>query len=737
MTTQTRQIPKLHTRAAFIPETFSADNRTVEVTFSTGSQVRRFDFWTEKEWIEELSLDSRHVNLDRLNSGAPLLSNHNSDSLKDVVGVVDKAWLKDGEGRALVRFSDREEIKPVLNDVKSGILRNISIGYQVNTFEQQDERQDDLTVYRAVDWEPMEISLVTIPADAGAQVRSDGENHSVQIINRIQSMKNKQRGESLISALEGAISSMETEETPRSEIISSMGSAAGIESGTVSQILSGGIDCPPLDRLEGFASALDGVSIDDLVSAAEQDGCEYADNDDGSRSLKACGLSNENNEEKQMKEKQAIGEIKAQAAKDERTRVAEIRKFGKISRVDEKTIDGLIERGVSVADAKDTMLKDWSEKVDKETSRSDASVTTDEKDKFIEAGVNALLGRAGVQKMEGANEMRGMRLTEIAKLCLQRSGVSATGVDEHTMIKRAFNMDRSITQSTSDFPVLLENAMHKVIQDAYTLASLTWNRFCATGSVTDFRAHNRYRLGSFGNLDALNEAGEFKNKSIPDGEKAVITASTKGNLINITRQTIINDDLGAFIALAQMLARAAGRTVEADVYALLVSNPVLLDGIALFHASHNNLAGAGTAVTVADIEAGRVAMAKQTDVSDNDFLDLRPNVWVGGMSTGGEARVVNDAQYDDDSSKNQNKPNKVRGLFSDIVDSPRITGSDWYMFADASDAPVLEVAFLNGEQAPFLDSMDAFNVDGLQWKVRLDYGVAAIDYRGAYRNPGV
>lgn len=648
MTTQTRQIPKLHTRAAFVPSTLNEEDRTVEVTFSTGSQVRRFDFWTEKEWIEELSLDSRHVNLDRLNSGAPLLSNHNSDSLKDVVGVVDKAWLKDGEGRALVRFSDREEVRPVLNDVKNGILRNISIGYQVNTFEQQDERQNDLTVYRAVDWEPMEISLVTIPADAGAQVRSDGENHSVQIINH-------------------EVNEMtETVETKQTE-------TRAVET--------------PTETVKPEAIDTD--------------------------------------------------KIKADAAKDERSRMAEIRKFGKISRVDEKTVDDLIERGVSVADAKDTMLKDWSEKVDKETSRSDASVTTDEKDKFVEAGVNALLGRAGVQKMEGNNEMRGMRLTEIAKLCLQRSGVSATGVDEHTMIKRAFNMDRSITQSTSDFPVLLENAMHKVIQDAYTLASLTWNRFCATGSVTDFRAHNRYRLGSFGNLDALNEAGEFKNKSIPDGEKAVITASTKGNLINITRQTIINDDLGAFISLAQMLARAAGRTVEADVYALLASNPVMLDGIALFHATHGNLAGAGTAVTVADIEAGRVAMANQTDVSDNDFLDLRPNVWLGGMSTGGEARVVNDAQYDDDSNKNQNKPNKVRGLFSDIVDSPRITDGAWYMFADASDAPVLEVAFLNGEQAPFLDSMDAFNVDGLQWKVRLDYGVAAIDYRGAYRNPGV
>lgn len=648
MPKQTRNIPKLHTRAAFIPASLNEEDRTVELTWSTGSQVRRVDWWTEKEWIEELSLDEEHVNLDRLNAGAPLLPNHRNYSLDDVIGVVEKAWVENGTGHALVRFSDREDVEEIFKEVKSGILRNISVGYNVNKFEKLEEKQNDLSVYRAVDWEPMEISLVTIPADSGAQVRSEDVNHSVEIINdEVNQMTDK----------------VETKQTEK--------------------------------------------------RAAEKP----------AESVKPDTVD--------------VDKIRVDAAKQERERVASIRKFGATSRVDEKTIDDLIERGVSVTDAKEIMLENWSKQVDEESTRSDSSVTKDESDKFIEAGVNAILGRSGVEKMDGANQMRGMRLTEIAKLCLQRSGVSSTGIDEHTMIKRAFNMDRSITQSTSDFPVLLENAMHKSMQVAYALASDTWSRFCATGSVTDFRAHNRYRLGSFGNLDSLNENGEFKNKSIPDGEKGVITASTKGNLINITRQTIINDDLSAFIALAQMLARAAGRTVEADVYALLASNPVMQDGIALFHASHNNLIASASAVSVASIEKMRVGMAKQTDVSGEDFLDLRPAIWVGGMGNGGEARVVNDAQYDDDSSKNQNKPNKVRGLFSDVVDSPRVTGSEWYMFADPGDAPVIEVAFLNGEQEPFLDSMESFNVDGLQWKVRHDYGVAALDFRGAQKNPGV
>jgi len=174
---QTQQIPKLHARAAFVPATINDENSTVEVTWSTGSQVRRFDWWTEKEWIEELSMDPAHVRLDRLNNGAPVLPNHRNYSLDDVVGVVERAWLVGNEGRASIRFSKRDDAQKIFKEVKDGILRNISVGYKVNKLEEQKDRKDDLKVFRAIDWEPMEISLVTIPADPGAQVRSEGETH--------------------------------------------------------------------------------------------------------------------------------------------------------------------------------------------------------------------------------------------------------------------------------------------------------------------------------------------------------------------------------------------------------------------------------------------------------------------------------------------------------------------------------------------------------------------------------
>lgn len=363
----------------------------------------------------------------------------------------------------------------------------------------------------------------------------------------------------------------------------------------------------------------------------------------------------------------------------------------------------------------------------------------DEDDKRRDAIVTALLARSGVvndanvRASLNGNPFRGHKLLDIARASLERTGRSSAGMGQMEIVAAAF------TQGTSDFPILLENTMHKALQAAYARAALTWNRFCATGSVSDFRAHNRYRTGSFGSLDAVNELGEFTNKSIPDGEKASIRATTKGNIINLSRQSIVNDDLGAFVGLAGMLGRAAGRTVEVDVYATLALNsglgPTMGDGKTLFHADHGNLT-TGAALSMAALDLDRVAMASQKDVSGNDYLDLRPAVLLVPIGLGGTARTINDAQYDPDTANKLQKPNVVNGLFSDIVDTPRLTGTRRYLFADPSEAPVLEVAFLDGNQEPYLEVQDGFDVDGARWKVRLDYGVGAVDFRGAVTNAG-
>ncbi len=340
---------------------------------------------------------------------------------------------------------------------------------------------------------------------------------------------------------------------------------------------------------------------------------------------------------------------------------------------------------------------------------------------------------------------RGRSMLDMARACLERSGVDTDGLDKRSIFGLALT-HRGGYNAQGDFPVLLENLLHKTLLAVYAITPDTWSNFCATGSVSDFRAHNRYRQGTFGALDVVNEGGEFTNKQIPDARKETIQAQTRGNIIAITRQALINDDMGAFTRLAGQLGRAARLSIEVDVYATLALNaglgPLMNDGNPLFDASHNNL-GAGAALSVAALDADRVVMASQTDESGNEILDLRPAILVLPIGLGGLARTINEAQFDTDSlgasPDLQNKfmqPNRVVGLFNTIVDTPRLSGTRRYLFADPQVAPVLEVAFLDGQQEPFLELQNSWRVDGSEWKVRLDYGVSGIDFRGAVTDAG-
>ena len=170
-TKKTHETPAFSLRAAVRPDSVDIENRTVELTWTTGAKGRRWS-WDIGSYMEELEVSDKAVRLDRLNNGAPLLGVHNQYELRAVLAVVERAWLADGEGHALVRFSKREDADIVFKDVIDGILRNVSVGYAVHQYQLTEEEDDKLPTYRAIDWEPLEISLVPIGFDDGAKVRS-------------------------------------------------------------------------------------------------------------------------------------------------------------------------------------------------------------------------------------------------------------------------------------------------------------------------------------------------------------------------------------------------------------------------------------------------------------------------------------------------------------------------------------------------------------------------------------
>jgi len=180
MTTPAEQTAKQF-QARFVPATLNKEARTVEVVWTTGADAPRRDPVTGQLFIERLRVNEESVDLTRLRLGAPVLDSHGRGSVREQIGVVTNAWITPGKGHATIQFSARA--LDLFGDVADGVLRNISVGYAVDESNELDERSGGLPIVEAVKWTPYELSLVSIGADPGAQIRSqaDEANHQRNI----------------------------------------------------------------------------------------------------------------------------------------------------------------------------------------------------------------------------------------------------------------------------------------------------------------------------------------------------------------------------------------------------------------------------------------------------------------------------------------------------------------------------------------------------------------------------
>ena len=366
----------------------------------------------------------------------------------------------------------------------------------------------------------------------------------------------------------------------------------------------------------------------------------------------------------------------------------------------------------------------------------------EETDRLRTAATNMLLVRAGTLNGREADDARNgnpylnLSLVGMAEQALIRAGVHTRAMAREEIARRALAQ-----QGTSDFPIILEATLHRMVIAGYNATPFTWSRFCTIGTLSDYRPHDRYHLSSFSDLKEVNEHGEYENGVLGDAIKERIQGKRKGRILQITPEAIVNDDLSALSQPANKLGQAAGRTIEKDVYALLAMNggagPVMRDGSTLFHADHRNVIAAGSPPSVAAFDAISVMLGSQMDPAGNDYLDITAAIWLGSLALGGTARVVNNAEFDTDVRDQFEVPNKARNTFRDIVATPRLNHTPaWYAFADPNIEPVIEVAFLDNVRVPTLEQETNFRTDGLSWKVVHRYGVGAVGVIGAVRNAG-
>jgi len=334
----------------------------------------------------------------------------------------------------------------------------------------------------------------------------------------------------------------------------------------------------------------------------------------------------------------------------------------------------------------------------------------------------AIMARAGYEPLQLDNPYNAMTLREHARLSLTERGFGVASYNPVQIVGLAF------THSTSDFGNIMLDVSYKSILQGWEQAPETFGEWTKKGQLSDFKIAHRVGLGGFPSLRQVREGAEYKYVTTSD-KQATIALATYGELFSITRQAIINDDLSMLTDVPMKLGRAAKATVADLVYAILVKNPQLsTDNIALFADSHANLL-TKAAMDVASLDKARQMMRRQKE--GERHLNIRPAFVLVPTAMESTASQVIRSTSVKGADINAGIINPVQN-FATVIAEPRLddASQNTFYLAAAKGSDTIEVAYLNGVDTPFIDQMEGFTSDGVTTKVRIDAGVAPVDYRG-------
>ena len=362
---------------------------------------------------------------------------------------------------------------------------------------------------------------------------------------------------------------------------------------------------------------------------------------------------------------------------------------------------------------------------------------------------NALLHRAdpAAFKMDDhSRDFRGLSLVEMARDALEANGISTRGMSRMEIAQKALDgATRSGgMHSSSDFPIVLANVANKTLRAGYDAAPQTFRPLVREVTVPDFKTVSRTQLGEAPSLERVNEHGEFERGTVGEGQEQYAIA-TYGKVVAVTRQVIINDDLQAFTRIPRMFGVQAANLESDLVWAQILSNPVMGDGTALFHANHGNLMAAA-GISNDSLALGFEAMRMQKGLDGKTLLNITPQFLIVSVAAVNKAMQVLTAISPSQSSNVVpdyirqltpiSEPRLDGGLVNPVTKQP-ITGSRfaWYLAAAPGQIDTVELAYLEGNRGVYTETRQGFDVDGVEIKVRLDAGAKVIDWRSFVRNP--
>ena len=409
-----------------------------------------------------------------------------------------------------------------------------------------------------------------------------------------------------------------------------------------------------------------------------------------------------------------------EAVAEERARVREIgtmcRQFG----VDDEKF---INEGMSVESVRAAILSQLAE----QRKAQMVTVQVDEMDKFRAAATDGLAMRAGLtveNKAAGADEYRGKRMIRLAAECVEREqGKNTRAMDDEMIVREALT-------GTGAFPGILSNVAHKSMAQAYQTVPTTYQLWTAQGSNSDFKDAVRYRLSEADTLEKLNESGEFKASGVTES-MAKTSVATYGRMFSITRQAIINDDMGALQQLPAIYGAAARRMINKMVYKMLKDNPKI-EGKELFHSDRKNLHGVD--ISIEGLAKMKAAMAKQKNIAGLEYLNIQPAFLICPVELEVQAAQLISSVVDP--TKANATPNPFANKMTVISEPELEDAKAFYLAAAAGVAPTIEVTSLNGNLTPTMERAEQFDTLGIKWRIYMDVGVNLLDYRGIQKSSG-
>lgn len=631
-----------------------AEARTIEVVWTTGAKVRRSGWRSEGRFLydESLVVTSAAIDLTRLNSGGPVLDSHDMYSTRSQVGVVERARVENGQGLALIRFAPAgldPDIDALWGKIAAGIVRNLSCGYSRDEVAvTRSDKVGEVEQWSVTRWTPYELSFVTIPADAGAQTRSDAPAQRTFPVQFNRAAAHNQEGD-----------------MPEDQQAAVQADNTRAQAQTDAQAVAEAV------RLTTAAERARSATITDIMTRAQFPQAEIA----------------------------------AALAGNETVEQVRTRAFDHLAAADQRAAPV---NGVQV-------LRD-----EGETTRAHV----------VEAMTHRFMGTRAANVPAEAARFMDYRMSDFAAAVVGERNLPRNATQMLNLFERAFHV-------SSDFPNLFGSVINRTLAQRYAMIQMSYRTISRQQDFRDFRQQNVIRPADFPQLERLAEGAEIKFGTIGDKRESA-TLLTYARRLNLTRQMLINDDLGA---VAQILA-SYGTTIalleEQMAWALILSasgaGPTLNEtGRALFNTTDKTLAASAAAIDEASLSIGRASIRNQARIGGGagNVLGLAPAFLVVGpdRETAAQKMVT---QIVPGSAANTNV---FVGTLQPVV-SGQISGNAWYLFTDPALQPVFRWGMLEGSTGPTLTVENVFGADGVGVQAVHDFGFAAEDFRGAFRNAG-